>query len=29
MSDVLTISKAVEQTDPAAAKALRDAAAKP
>ncbi len=29
LSDVLTISKAVEQTDPAAAKALRDAAGKP
>jgi hypothetical protein len=29
MSDVMTISKAVEQTDPAAAQALRDAAAKP
>jgi hypothetical protein len=29
MSDVLTISKAAEQTDPAAAKALREAAAKP
>ncbi len=29
LDDVLTISKAVEQTDPAAAKALKDAAAKP
>lgn len=29
MDDVLTIAKAAEQTDPAAAKALREAAAKP
>jgi hypothetical protein len=29
LDDVLTISKAVEQTDPAAAKALKEAAAKP